>query len=353
MDARARISALLEGARRVADATHLLGQRLRSQLLLSTGLSAQGIEAALQRCLEINPTDAEIAALLRNAASAPRAHVLLSANAFTAAHRAIAIALASSAHVFVRPSRREPHFARLLAEAAPNLFAVVDELKPEVGDTLWAYGSDVTMAELQASTVSGVNLKCHGDGFGVVVVDQVEMENVPPQAWASFAHGVTFDATLFEGRGCLGPRLVLVRGDEAFGRRVQAELLSGFSELERQIPRGLLALEEQAEITWYRECTRSVGDWRETSGGAVTLVSNLLEPVPPPGRVLQVCLVPSVDQALAQLQPLLTCIAHLAHSESAQSLEGAALRARHCRVGEMQRPPFDGPVDLRPVGVTR
>ena len=97
MDPRARIQALLEGAQRLADAAQPLGQRLREQLAISTGLTPQGIEAALARCLETAPTGPEIAALLRNTKPTASAHVLLSANVFTAAHRAIAIALASSA----------------------------------------------------------------------------------------------------------------------------------------------------------------------------------------------------------------------------------------------------------------
>src|SRR5688572_14477533 len=105
---------LIDGARRIADAREPLGRRAREALRASTGLSAAGVEFALARCLEARPSVSELRRMCAAVAPAPRVHVLLASNVFVAAHRAIALALAQSARVEVRPSRREPEMARLL-----------------------------------------------------------------------------------------------------------------------------------------------------------------------------------------------------------------------------------------------
>jgi hypothetical protein len=157
-EARARIERLLEAARQIADPEHSLGRKARSVLPDSTRLSCAGVELALARCLEVAPSEAELVRLCGSVSPAPRAHVLLSANVFTAAHRAIAVALAASERVFVRPSRRAPEMARLLAEAAPGLFELVEHLDPKPGDAVFAYGSDLTLATLRAQLPRGISL---------------------------------------------------------------------------------------------------------------------------------------------------------------------------------------------------
>jgi len=144
-----RVARLVAVARRIADPADPLGQRARALLPASTGLSLQGVELGLTRCLEIAPTDLELRSLCEGTPSAPRAHVLLSANVFVAAHRAIALALAASARVEVRPSRREPEMVRLLQAGDPGLFRVVDDLSAAPGDHVWAYGTDRTLAALR------------------------------------------------------------------------------------------------------------------------------------------------------------------------------------------------------------
>lgn len=341
-----RVKALIAGATRLADSADPLGLRARSELPGVTGLSAQGVDRALLDCLETQPTDAEISSLIARAGKAKRGHVLLSANVFIAAHRAIALALAASEQVFVRASRREPVFAQLLSEAAPGLFAVVEELRPETGDVIWAYGSDQTMTELRGGLPSGVTLKAHGSGFGVVAVREGDLTE---SDWRSFVDGVALDTALFDQRGCLSPRLILAEGNAPFYQRLHSELRQALDRIAIAIPRGRLLPEEQADLTWYRECVRSLGDWQEGDGGAVAAIETKMEPVPPPGRALQICRVPDLVATLKELTPQLTCVAHPANAPAPwkSALHNAVPRARHCPAGKMQRPPFDGPVDLR------
>jgi hypothetical protein len=341
-----RVKALIAGAKRLADPSDPLGQRVRRELTGVTGLSAQGVEWALTQCLETSPSDAEIATLIERSGEAKRAHVLLSANVFVASHRAIAIGLAASDEVFVRASRREPVFAQLLSEAAPGLFTLVPELKPQPGDLMWAYGSDQTLVEIKAQLLQGVQIHAQGSGFGVVAVREEDFSDAD---WAPFADAVALDTVLFDQRGCLSPRLVVAQGSSELAARLQQELLAALDRIEATIPRGQMLPEERADVTWYRECVRSLGDWSETATAAVARVEERTEPIPPPGRNLQICRVPEVTTALTEIAPQLTCIAHhpAATAPWKSALFDAAPHARHCPAGQMQRPPFDGPADLR------
>lgn len=346
MSALERVNALIAGAKCLADPRHSLGQQARRELPGVTGLSAQGVQRALEQCLEIAPSDAEVAALIASSGQANRAQVLLSANVFTAAHRAIAIGLAASDRVLVRASRRSPLFAQLLNEAAPGLFTVVSDLRPEPGDTVWAYGSDQTLSEITAQLPQGVQLHAQGSGFGVVAVREEDFSDAD---WPAFADAVALDTALFDQRGCLSPRLILAQGSAAFSQRLHSELLQALARIAIEIPRGRLLPEEQADLTWYRECVRSLGDWQAGDGGAVALIEAKIEPVPPPGRALQICRVADLVATLKELTPQLTCVAHPANAPDPwkSALLHAVPHARHCPVGQMQRPPFDGPVDLR------
>jgi hypothetical protein len=346
MSASERVKALIAGARCLADAAHPLGRRARGELPGVTGLSAQGVERALLDCLETQPTDAEIASLIASAGVATRAHVLLSANVFIAAHRAIALALAASEQVCVRASRREPVFAQLLNEAAPGLFTLVSELKPQAGEVMWAYGSDQTLTEIQAQLPQGVQLHAQGSGLGVVVVRE---EDLGAPEWTTFVDAVALDTALFDQRGCLSPRLILAQGSAEFASRLQSELLAALQRIEVTLPRGHLLPEEQADLTWYRECVRSLGDWSEVATGAVARVEERTEPIPPPGRNLQICHVADLVATLKDVTSQITCVAHPANAPAPwkSALRSTVPHARHCLAGQMQRPPFDGPADLR------
>lgn len=343
MSPRERVLQLVGAARRLADPADPLGQRARRELASTTGLSPQGIEVALTQCLETSPSEAELQALCASVSLSERGWVLLSANVFTAAHRAIALALAASDDVRVRPSRREPVFARLLAEAAPGLFAVSEQLEPQPGDTVWAYGSDATLAGLQRSLAPGVTLKAHGEGFGVVVVQE---QDAAEMGWWPLCDAIVRDAVLFEGRGCLSPRLLLVNAADPFAERLSQELLLAFDRVAQAIPRGALQRDELADVSWYRECIFSLGEYHCHAGGSVARVRGNVQLLPPPGRVLQVCQVEQEVNTVNMLAPRLTSVARVGDRLAAALLR-AAPRARHCQLGQMQRPAFDGPADPR------
>lgn len=338
---RARLEPLLESARKIRDATSERGARARRRLVESSGLSAAGVDFALLRCLETDPSEAELEALLRSTEPAPAAHVLLSANVFVAAHRAIAIALAASPSVCVRSSRREPELAELLLQGAPGTFRLQAELGPQPGDQLWAYGSDDTLHSVARTLAPGVVLHAHGSGFGIGVIagrpSPAELARILP----AFAE----DIALFDQRGCLSPRLLLVTAGAEFAGELARELATELDAIEARLPRGRLTADEAAAITTYRDSASYAGQVFGAGLGFVSSGTHYL--LPPPGRNLHV-LAPSEGIAsLTKLSSFVTSCAFHGDRALRTTLEAALPGARFCQFGHMQRPPFDGPVDRR------
>lgn len=344
-DARARVLRLVEAARRIADPRDPLGVEARDVLPRVTGLSPEGVELALGRCLETSPTDAELRRLLASVAPAPRAHVLLSANVFVGAHRAIALALGASADVVVRPSRREPEMALLLARGAPGLFRVAPALEPRAGDHLFAYGSDATMERVSASLPRGVTLHAHGSGIGVAVVDA---RSLSPEGRAECARRLADDVVPFDQRGCLSPRLAAVLGTAPDAREFATALAAALSDAERAVPRGRLDRDEAAAVTRYRDAVRYAGEIHPAGRGWVGLdVTAEALVVPPPGRNVHVIRADDVD-VLGTLRGKVAAFGTAGTAPLGPILAAMFPGARPSAIGEMQIPAFDGPVERRP-----
>jgi hypothetical protein len=338
---RARLQPLLEAARSIRDATSERGRRARERLVESSGLSPAGVDFALQRCLETEPSEAELAALLRSTEEAPAAHVLLSANVFVAAHRAIAIALAASPVVRVRSSRREPEMAELLSEGAPGAFQLQTELQPQAGDHVWAYGNDETLQSVARTLAPGAVLHAHGAGFGIGVVTG----RPSPAALEQLLPALAEDIALFDQRGCLSPRVLLVTGGPEFAGELARKLAAELDAIEARIPRGRLAADEAAAITAYRDSASYAGHAFAAGLGFVSSGTQFL--LPPPGRNLHVLATNEALESLAQRSSFVTSCAFEGDRTLRAALEAALPGARFCQFGYLQRPPFDGPVDRR------
>jgi len=341
---RARLEPLLAAARSLLDAASERGALARTRLVASTGLSPQGVDFALRRCLEANPSEDELLALLAATPEVPRANVLLSANVFVAAHRAIAIALAASERVFVRPSRREPALAELLWEATPGSFQLRSELELEPGDHLWAYGSDQTLAEIARSTPQAVTLHAHGSGFGLAVLGNARVSATDLERSLL---GLAEDVTLFDQRGCLSPRVLLVAGDPGRALELARELATILAHLELCIPRGRLSSEEAAELTLYRDSASYAGELFSAGLGFVSVSPSEQFILPPVGRNLHILATENPLALIANLAPFVTSCAVEGDPALRAALQHALPCARSSRFGTMQRPPFDGPVDRR------
>jgi hypothetical protein len=331
---------LVEAARRLAE-----DAAIAHELTRSTGLSPEGVERALSRHLETRPSRAEIDALVRYAGNAERVLVVLSANVFVAALRAIAIGRAASDHVVVRPSRREPIFARALIEAASDpAIALEPHIGVETIDSgeIHVYGRDETVAFTRAHARPGVRVRGHGAGMGVAWISR-------SAALDHSARRLADDVIAFDQRGCLSPRIALVEGDYERGVAFAHCMHAALSDVAQMVPRGVLTEAERAEaVRWSDALSFATGALHAGDFGTVGIAPSgapLL--VPPPGRHLHIAPAPNIEAARAMLAPMDGAIVTVGSDDPGRAELFAPPHARIAELGAMQRPPFDGPVDRR------
>lgn len=331
---------LLAGAR-LADPDDDLGREARARLPLSTGLSPAGVDYALTHCLESCPEPADLARICAATAEAPRVHVVLSANVFTAPLRAIALGLASSERICVRASRREPVMAELLHAASEGQFEVVSAIDPAPGDHVWAYGADETLAEIAATLPRGVTYHAHGFGYGAALLDAATCHD------AGAAQRLALDTVLFDQRGCLSPRFAVVHAPLDATLAFARSLAAALDDWQARLPLGSLDAAEIEANVRFRETMTYVSECcLGTRAGTVAVLN---EPerfaLPPAGRNL--LLLATSDWQ----RPLAANAAQLTQLGIAGAFAPLPAHVRTAPLGHMQRPPFDGPVDRRTRGV--
>ncbi len=341
-----RVRAVLRAARRIADPGDALGREARARLPGVARLSPANVELGLTRHLETDATAAELGAFVSSAGCARGVHVVLASNVFVAPVRALALALAAAERVTLRPSRRDPVVAELLARALDGEqgvhLSLSETLDAAACDVVHAYGADATLDVIASGLPRATELRRHGSGFGVVVV-----EGCADTDAAAFA--IASDVVPFDQRGCLSPRIVLA--DAAGAPRIAASLARALVERAAAVPPGPLDLDERAERALFVARAAMTGEVWDAPGGVVALELEggaLL--LPPTGRCVVVRAVGGGDAARALLAPLARGVTSVgASSDGPLALAVASLcpGARRARLGAMQRPPLDGPVDLR------
>ncbi len=338
--ARARVESLLAAARKLADPTTELGRRARRELPEQTGLSPENVELCLTRHLEFQADPPSLEALCAVAPPCRKSHVLLSANVFTAPLRAIAIALAQSPRVDVRPSRRQPLFTKLLWDASGGAFRIVEDLVPSPDDHVWAYGRDENLEAVRDELPAGVVFHAHASGFGIAVVGEHDSE-----ATSEIAAAIVSDVVPFDQRGCLSPRIVLVHGREEAAQALAEHLAQALLTARQEVPLGAMTDDEAAEVTRYRDTMTYAGRVFPAGKGLVGFDergSVLLAPV---GRSLHVARVLELAPALEQAASHITSVG--APIGLHKKLAVLLPHARIAELGRQQCPPLDGPVDRR------
>lgn len=318
---------------------------LAPRLASSTGLSVQGVELALAEHLELKATDDDLAMLVKRAGDASRVAVVLSANVFVGALRAIALARAASIDVVVRPSRREPVFARELVGAirrAGDTAIRIDEsfdVASMMDGEIHVYGRDETIQAIRSAAV--VRVRGHGSGMGIAWIS-------PGAEIATAAHRLASDVTVFDQRGCLSPRIVLVGGGETRVRTFARALHEELEHQSQRVPRGQLPAEERAESERYIATMVYSGDAFVGSQHVVGVASAGTPLVlPPTFRHVHVVPCKSREDGGKLLLPLARGIVCVGSDDAVDSRALAPAWARIASLGAMQRPPLDGPVDLR------
>jgi acyl-CoA reductase LuxC len=341
-----RVEAVVAAGRRLADPHDRLGRELRGRGAAAFGLSPAGVARALDRHLETRPTPAQIDALVASVPASERTFVVLSANVFTAALRAVALAAASAPRVVVCPSRREPLFAALLVRAlaeggAPFELATGEARQARPGEQVHAYGRDETMAALRGALARGVLFWPHGAGVGVATAEA--------GAARGSALRLALDVVAFDQRGCLSPRVVFFGGDEAAGARFAGEIARALAGLARAVPPGEAGEDERASRRAYADAMAVAGEVYEGPGHVVGYDPAPRALVWPRGpRALHVARVGGGGEAWELLAPYARGVAAIGgRGPLADALAARLAGARRSALGRMQRPPFDGPVDRR------
>ena len=327
---------------RAAQQVYAQRSSLVSDLTRATGLSPEGVELGFAS-LERDATDDEIASLVGAAGDVRHVHVVLSANVFVAPMRALALARAAAPRVTVRPSPRDPVIARALVEAAgDDGISLVEER--DVGaieaDAIHVYGRDATIAEVSARARSGTIVRGHGAGLGVAMIS-------PTADLGASAEALSLDVVAFDQRGCLSPRVAVVVGDAERAASFAAALDAALTDLGRRIPRGtLLDAERQEAVHWCDTLAFAGRLWRGPQH-AVGLDPGAGLVIPPTGR--HVLVVSSDDRAgvAARIAPIRSSVVTAGSDDPSLAQAVAPAHARTARLGAMQRPPLDGPVDLR------
>jgi hypothetical protein len=308
----------------------------------STGLSAEGVELGF-RCLETDAPDAELGLLVATARPASRVHVILSANVFVAPLRALAIARAASDRVTVRPSPRDPTLTRALVAAAADPCLTLADDRDVAGveeGEIHVYGRDESIAAVRAQARQGVAVRGHGAGMGMAVITRGADVRVAAGALAR-------DVVLFDQRGCLSPRLVFVEGSSADARDLAAALHLELDGWQKRVPRGALDDEERAHAALWTEGMRFAGDVWSGEAHIVALAPPSALAIPPPGRHVCVLPVDSLPAIGDRAAPVARFVVAVGSDDPARLGGVAPAQARVSRLGEMQRPPLDGPVDRR------
>ncbi|MBK9261546.1 MAG: proline dehydrogenase [Polyangiaceae bacterium] len=350
--ARARVWCVIRAARRIQDSSDVLGQEARARLPSVTSLSSESIELALREHLETRPTEAELDALLASTTEAPVCHVVLSANVFTAPLRALALAVATSERVYVRPSRRDPVVTELLVKALADdpEFAlhgghveIVESIRPEPLHELHLYGSDESIASITAGLPPGVVVRAHGTGIGIAVIGaSVDI--------GSAANALARDVVVFDQRGCLSPRFAFVEGDAVRAEVFALALHEALGRLAERYPRGVMDSGLQAEMAQYRATMQAIGSYWSHSSHAVGLDPAPRALVLPPAARFVHVVPANVQNIEALLSPWIRYVTAAGMDDEGE-LASAILKlvpnARVSRLGCMQRPLLDGPVDRR------
>lgn len=336
-----RIRELVEVAHEIARAPG----SLVAPLVKDTGLSVEGVWHGFANHVEAQPTDTQLQRLLDSVCPAERVTVVLSSNVFVAALRAIALAVASGKEVVVRPSRRDPTFATALVQRwscpAVSLEPDLDMARVSAGD-VHVYGRDETIEDIRRRVTTKGTVWGHGSGFGLAWIGREAPLEFSADALAQ-------DVVAFDQRGCLSPRIVFVEGAEARGERFLHAVHAALARWETRVPRGDLSASEVQDARRYADTLRMLGTYEQGSSFGVGLaLPHVPLLLPPPGRHLHLVAVPTAAEAAKALTPLAKYVVSAGLSDPSSATNPAPPHARISGLGTMQRPPLDGPVDLRP-----
>jgi len=293
---------------------------------------------------------------------------------------AIARSLLARSIAIIRDSERQPvltaAFRETIRRYEPALAAMVLPVAWSHGDTdrslesavvkaaerIELYGSDRTVGGLASRYRSGAPLACELHGA------RVSAGLVPMTAdLAEAAKGFAVDVTMYEGRGCLTPHVILVEGAPARANALADALATELANCERRWPRARGSAEEELERRRFVDAAElralatpegNTGAARCLAGPASTwCVEQAAEAtimLGPGLRCVRVACVPGRGEAIAALRAATPALAGVgvagATTDSGRDgIDDVALAADLqragatlvCPAGRMQAPPVD------------
>lgn len=314
----------------------------------SQGLSPEGARLAW-RCARDAITAAGLARELATPGERPRAViVLVAAGVFTSPLEWVALLAAAGIAVLLKPPAREPAFcealaAALRAEDLPvTLFA--GHALPAEGEVVLAFGSDSTMAALEAAW-PGRRLVLHGHRFSAALVaDGAELDRKA----AAFAR----DLALYDTRGCMAPVALFTTADPD---ALAPALAAALAEAEARWPAGPASAAAAPRLRERAGLARVIG--KEIAGDRWRVLQLPLARFHPEAlpRVAVVHAAPSLEavaDALAPYRAHLSTLGADLVSREGEDPRGPAWLGwfpRVCPLGAMQAPPFPRRHDGRPM----
>ena len=331
----------VHGLLRAAQEVYTNRNLLVDDIADASGLSREGVELGFAS-LERDASEADLAALANAAGDASHVHVVLSANVFVGALRALALARSASPRVTVRPSSRDPVLARALVEAArDDSIALVEERDVAAIDAgeIHVYGTSDTIAKVRAR--ARVIVRGHGPGMGIAVVTATARKK-------SAAASLASDVVPFDQRGCLSPRVVFVEGDAERAFAFAVALHEALLEWSERAPRGALSPAERSEAATWADAAAFAGHVLRGESHAVAIGDDRAVPLPgPAGRHVFVVAAPTLEDAFARAAIFAPFVVAVGSDDPVRIASFAPAHARTSFLGRMQHPPLDGPVDRR------
>jgi hypothetical protein len=229
-------------------------------LQVSTGFSHRQIGSALINCFEeltLPKITAYISSLnpIRRRTVGDIFHVLPS-NVFTAWVHGAVITLLMGYRCLLKPSAREPVFARAwkksLEAADPALAGCVevvgwDENRLKDCQTVVAYGSDETLQKIRAQLPPGVKFVGYGHKLSVGVLFKADMDS------KDLLGRVLRDVEPFRLQGCLSPQILYVE-DPSFTRWRELEAMVEVMPKIRPFTQASDVLKEMAKFSPHLSC---------------------------------------------------------------------------------------------------
>jgi hypothetical protein len=137
-------------------------------------------------------------------------------------------------------------------------------------------------------------------------------------------------------------------GDERGARAFAREVAAALEELEARIPLGTLDSAEAADVARFRDTARYAGELLPAGSGWVSLPdATSTRLVPPVGRNLVVLTLRELESWPYAGSKAIAAVGFSGSADMEARIALLLPRARRSALGRMQRPAFDGPVDLR------